>query len=200
MSLNVSTTSDARSRWSPASPSPRGRAPRAPAPRRTARPSTVSALARQYYSCKSVGRGRFVGSTVQNAVSLAASFQHSSDGTSWDNYSTATNASGGRVDRRDRRAGVEAVVEQPVSLVGARRYVRQVLTPTFSGGTSGDSAYFSGVVVFGGADEQPGAVGRTHRRGLWSPDAAPCRWFDDEGSEEARTREYRSEGCDRRVR
>jgi hypothetical protein len=50
------------------------------------------ALARQYYSCRSVVRGRFVASTV-NAVTLAASFQHSSDGTSWDNFSTATNAS-----------------------------------------------------------------------------------------------------------
>src|SRR6185295_8263216 len=48
------------------------------------------ALDRRYYSCRSIGRARFVGSTVQN-VSLAMSFQHSSDGTSWDNYSTATN-------------------------------------------------------------------------------------------------------------
>jgi hypothetical protein len=112
-------------------------------------------LGRMYYSCKSVGKGRFVGSTVQN-VSLAASFQHSSDGTSWDSYSTATNASAavGSTGATGAQA-VEAIVEQNVNLAGARRYVRQVLTPSFSSGTSGDSAYFSGDVVFGGADERP---------------------------------------------
>jgi hypothetical protein len=84
-------------------------------------------------------------------VTLAMSFQHSSDGTSWDNYSTATNASKaiGSTGATGAQA-VEDVVEQPVSLVGARRYVRQVLTPTFSGGTSGDILYDQGSVVFGG--------------------------------------------------
>ena len=113
------------------------------------------ALDRRYYSCRSIVRGRFVGSTV-NAVTLAASFQHSSDGTSWDNYSTATNASKalGSTGATGTQA-VEDVVEQPVSLVGARRYIRQVMTPTFAAGTSGDSLYYSGSVVFAGADENP---------------------------------------------
>lgn len=114
------------------------------------------ALGRQYYSCKSIGRALFAGST-QGAAALAASFQHSSDGTSWDNYSSATNASKafGSTGTTGSNTGINDCVEQPVSLAGARRYVRQVLTPTFSGGTSGDSLSFSGVVVFGGADEQP---------------------------------------------
>lgn len=114
-----------------------------------------TALARQYYSCRSLVRARFVSSTVQ-AASLALSFQHSSDGTSWDNFSTATNATKafGSTAATGAQA-VEDVVEQTVSLVGARRYVRQVMTPTFSGGTSGDILYNHGTVVFGGSDEQP---------------------------------------------
>lgn len=113
------------------------------------------ALDRRYYSCRSIIRGRFVASTV-NAVALAASFQHSSDGTSWDNFSTATNASKtlGSTGATGAQA-VEDVVEQPVSLVGARRYIRQVMTPTFSNATSGDSLYYSGSVVLCGPDETP---------------------------------------------
>jgi hypothetical protein len=113
------------------------------------------ALGRLYYSCRSIGKGRFVGSSVQG-MNLAASFQHSSDGTSWDNYSTATNATAaiGSSGATGAQA-VEGVVEQPVSLVGARRYIRQVLTPSFTSGTSGDNGYVSGEVVFGGADEKP---------------------------------------------
>jgi len=113
------------------------------------------ALARQYYSCRSLVRGRFVASTV-NAVSLAVSFQHSSDGTSWDSFSTATNASKafGSTAATGAQA-VEDVVEQAVSLVGARRYIRQVLVPTFTNATSGDILYDNGSIVFGGADEQP---------------------------------------------
>jgi len=114
------------------------------------------AYQRRYYSAKSIGRGLFSGST-QGAAALAASFQHSSDGTSWDNYSTASNASKafGSTGTTGSNTGVNDVVEQAVSLVGARRYIRQVLTPTFAGGTSGDTLTFSGVVVLGGADEQP---------------------------------------------
>ena len=114
------------------------------------------AYQRRYYSAKSIGRGLFVGST-QGAAALAASFQHSSDGTSWDNYSTASNASKafGSTGTTGSNTGVSDVVEQPVSLVGARRYIRQVLTPSFPGGTSGDTFSYSGVIVLGGADEQP---------------------------------------------
>lgn len=113
------------------------------------------ALSRQYYSCRSIVRGRFVGSTI-NAVTLAASFQHSSDGTSWDNFSTGTNASKALGSTAATGAqAVEDVVEQVVNLQSARRYVRQVMTPTFTAATSGDILYDHGSVVFGGSDEQP---------------------------------------------
>jgi len=119
--------------------------------------ATIDRLAydRRYYSAKSLVRGRFVGSSV-NAVSAALSFQHSSDGTSWDSLSTATNAtkafgsssaSSGQI--------VEDVAEQSVNLVPARRYIRQVLVPTFAAATSGDSFGYQGTLVLCGADEQP---------------------------------------------
>jgi len=123
----------------------------------TANGATIDrlALARRYYSCKSIIRGRFVGSTV-NAVTLAAAFQHSSDGTSWDSFSTGTNASKafGSTGATGAQA-VEDVVEQIVNLAGARRYVRQTVVPTFANATSGDSLYYGGSVIFGGADELP---------------------------------------------
>ena len=114
------------------------------------------AIDQRHYSARSIVRGRFVASTV-NAVTLALSFQHSSDGTSWDNFSTATNASKALGSTGATGAQtVEGVVEQSVSLQGARRYVRQVLAaPTFASATSGDSLYFNGSVVFAGADELP---------------------------------------------
>ncbi len=113
------------------------------------------ALPRRYYSCRSVVRGRYIGSTVQN-VSMALSFQHSSDGSSWDNFSTATNAAYafGSTGATGAQT-VEDAAEQIVNLRGARRYVRQVMVPTFSSGTSGDVLYNQGTVVFGGADELP---------------------------------------------
>jgi hypothetical protein len=113
-----------------------------------------TALARQYYSCRSIVRARFVALTTVQSVSLALSFQHSSDGTSWDNYSTASNVAT-VVGPTTAAGAVEGLVEQRVSLVGARRYVRQVMTPTFSTATSGDVLYDQGSIVFGGSDEQP---------------------------------------------
>jgi hypothetical protein len=101
---------------------------------------------------------RFVASTTVQSCPSRLSFQHSSDGTSWDSYSTATatNAAAvGSTGATTARWRVEGLVEQNVNLVGARRYVRQVITPTFSDGTSGDSALRQRDVVFGGADERP---------------------------------------------
>jgi hypothetical protein len=119
--------------------------------------ATIDRLAydRRYYSAKSLVRARLISSTVQN-VSLAMSFQHSSDGTSWDSFSTATNAATaiGSTGATGAQT-VEGSAEQAVSLVGARRYIRQVMVPTFSGGTSGDSLYFQGTVVLAGSDETP---------------------------------------------
>lgn len=118
---------------------------------------TIDRLAydRRYYSCRSVVRGRFIGSSV-NAASLAAAFQHSSDGTSWDSYSTATNASGALGSTAATGAQTaDGFAEQVISLVGARRYIRQVATPAFVGTSAGDGITYAGTVVLTGADELP---------------------------------------------
>lgn len=113
------------------------------------------AYGRRYESAKAVVNGHFAGSTQQVAT-VAMAFQHSSDGTSWDSFSTATNAATaiGSTGATGAQT-VEGSAEQAVSLVGARRYIRQVMVPTFSGGTSGDSLYFQGTVVLAGSDETP---------------------------------------------
>lgn len=113
------------------------------------------ALGRRYQSCKSVVTGRLTGSTVQ-ALSVALAFQHSSDGTSWDNYSTGTNATGTVGSTAATGAqSTDLVAEQSVNLRAARRYVRQSVVPTFSATTSGDNVILAGVVAFAGADENP---------------------------------------------
>jgi hypothetical protein len=113
------------------------------------------AMDRRYYSCKSVVRGRFLASTINN-VSFAIGMQHSSDGTSWDNYSTQSNAAGtlGSTGATGAQT-VEGAAEAHFSLVGARRYIRQVMTPTFASATSGDLFYAQGSIVLTGADELP---------------------------------------------
>lgn len=118
-----------------------------------------TSLGRDYYSCKAIAAFSYVAASSLTAATVSMNFQHSSDGTSWDNYSTATvptavafgttAAPGGTTDYD--------TVEQSVNLIGARRYVRvQISAPTFSGSSSG-AGHFSGgaVIVFGGADELP---------------------------------------------
>lgn len=116
------------------------------------------ALGRRYYSCRAAVTARLTGSTVQS-LSLAATFQHSSDGSSWDNFSTATNPTAvvaGSTAATGAQS-TDSVIEQVVNLRAARRYVRLQVVPTFSQTTSGDNAILAGVVVFGGADENPSA-------------------------------------------
>lgn len=117
------------------------------------------ALGRRYYSCRAAVAGRFTGST-QQTVGLGVSFQHSSDGSSWDAYSTDTNpatVTAGSTGATGAQS-TDGVVEQPVNLAGARRYVRLVAAaPTFALTTSGDNVQLTGVMVFGGADELPSA-------------------------------------------
>ncbi len=121
---------------------------------------------RRYYSCKASVGGQFLyGASSQHTASIASlNFQHSSDGTSWDNYSTATvptvaivwgaSSSG---NAALTTAGTEAdVIEQSVNLNGARRYIRvQVPAPTFTDCSSGSVLTLGGIIVFGGADELP---------------------------------------------
>ncbi len=114
-------------------------------------------LGRRYYSCKAAFVSTFVASSSTRTATVGLNFQHSSDGTSWDNFSTGTvptaktfgGDTGGTTDYDS--------VEQSVNLIGARRYVRmQILTPTFSDSSSGQGVFTGmGVIVFGGGDEAP---------------------------------------------
>ncbi len=111
---------------------------------------------RRYYSCKAIAALAYTASNSSRTATVSVNFQHSSDGTSWDNYSTATVPTvtfgadtGGTTDFD--------TVEQSVNLNKARRYVRmQVLAPTFVTSSSGQGVFSGGgVIVFGGADELP---------------------------------------------
>lgn len=117
---------------------------------------------RRYYSCKAIVAGTWTALTSQAVQTLTLNFQHSSDGTSWDSYSTASAPSA--VWGSSSTAGSTGTtggtayqtVEQSVNLNGARRYVRvQIPVPTFADCSSGRSLAYGGVIVFGGADELP---------------------------------------------
>ena len=119
---------------------------------------------RRYYSCKAVVGGVFLyGASSAHTASVGINVQHSSDGTSWENYSTATipsNSVWGATSAGyagGTTAGTEAdTVEQSVNLNGARRYLRvQIPVPTFSDCSSGSVLTLTGTLVFGGADELP---------------------------------------------
>lgn len=122
-----------------------------------------TALTRRYYSCKAVCSAAYSAGSSQQTASLTLNFQHSSDGTSWDNFSTGTvptavvwgATSSGYAS--GTTAGTEYnTVEQSVNLVGARRYVRvQIPAPTYSDCSSGKQLNVHAVVVFGGGDELP---------------------------------------------
>jgi hypothetical protein len=113
------------------------------------------AFGRQYYSAAALIHASFAGSTQQVAT-VSVSFQHSSDGTSWDNFSTGSNVS--KTIGSTGATGAQTlddVVNAPVRLLSARRYIRVQTVPTFSLTTSGDSVVLSGVLALGGADELP---------------------------------------------
>lgn len=118
---------------------------------------TIDRLAygRQYYSASALIQARLAGSTQQTAA-VAVSFQHSSDGSSWDNFSTDRNVS--KTIGSTGATGAQTVndaVNAPVNLRSARRYVRVNVVPTFALTTSGDNVQLSGVLALGGADELP---------------------------------------------
>lgn len=119
-----------------------------------------------YYSCKVLVTGQFLygASSAHTATIASLNFQHSSDGTSWDNYSTATVPTAAVVwgaTSAGNAAGTTAgtannEIEQSVNLVGARRYVRcQVPAPTFTDCSSGSVLTLAAVIAFGGPDEYP---------------------------------------------
>lgn len=112
---------------------------------------------RRYYSAKAIAAFSFLAASSQTVATIGINVQHSSDGTSWDNYSTGTvptavafgTTAGGSTDYD--------TVEQSVNLVGARRYLRvQIPAPTYAGSSSGAGTFTGGaILVFGGADELP---------------------------------------------
>jgi hypothetical protein len=119
---------------------------------------------KRYYSATFVVSGQFLyaASSAHTATISSLNFQHSSDGTSWDNYSTATVPSAvtwgaTSANSLGTTAGTaNNEIEQSVNLVGARRYVRvQVPAPTFSDCSSGSVLTLAAVVVFGGGDTLP---------------------------------------------
>lgn len=114
-----------------------------------------NALPRHCYSARAIVTGRLTGST-QQTVSLASAVQHSSDGSSWDSFSTGTNASAvvGSTGATGAQS-TDGTVEQTINLKSARRYIRVNVTPTFTLTSSGDNVALNGVVAFGGADELP---------------------------------------------
>lgn len=118
------------------------------------------ALGRRYYSCKAIVSGVFIGNSTAQSASMGVNFQHSSDGTSWDNYSTdtvpAVTAFGPSSNSTN---GTEyGVVEQSVNLRGARQYIRIQVPPiTVSSSSAGNAINAHGVIVFGGGDELPAA-------------------------------------------
>ena len=118
---------------------------------------------RRYYSAAAVLTGFYLAGSSQQTASATLTVQHSSDGTSWDNYSTATNpavviwgaTSSGYAG--GSTAGTETdSVRQNLNLNGARRFLRiQVPAPTYSDCSSGKQLNVHGLFVFGGADELP---------------------------------------------
>lgn len=116
-------------------------------------------LGRRYYSCKAAFVASFVGGTSAKTASLTLNFQHSSDGTSWDNFSTGTVPTAVSFGNSTANTTDYKAVEQSVSLVGARQYVRmQIPAPTYSDCSSGGGVFSGmGVIIFGGADDNPTA-------------------------------------------
>jgi len=126
---------------------------------------------RRYYSAKAVVSGAFLGNSSMGTGYVGINVQHSSDGTSWENYSTQTvpaagvyvwgsSTSGNAVGTTS--GGAYGTIEQSVNLNGARRYIRIQIPAggTFPDSSSGNSLTVHGVLIFGGADELPADTAR----------------------------------------
>lgn len=109
-------------------------------------------LGRRYYSAKAIISAGYVPASTARTADLSLTVDHSSDGTSWDSYSTAAgktfgNSTAGTTDYN--------TLEHSVNLNGARRYLRVRLhAPTYSDCSSGQGVFSAaGILVFGGGDE-----------------------------------------------
>jgi hypothetical protein len=111
---------------------------------------------KRFYSAKAIAAFSFTAASSNRTATIGINFQHSSDGTSWDNYSTATVPTAVTFGSTAATASTDYdTVEQSVNLNGARRYVRvQIPAPTYSDCSSGQGVFSgSAVIVFGGGDE-----------------------------------------------
>jgi hypothetical protein len=112
---------------------------------------------RRYYSCKAIAAFSYTAATTAKTATIGINVQHSSDGTSWENYSTASVPTAVTFGADTGGTTDYDTVEQSVNLNGARRYLRvQIPAPTFADCSSGQGV-FSGqaILVFGGGDELP---------------------------------------------
>lgn len=114
-------------------------------------------LGRRYYSAKAIAAFSYVASATARTATINVNVQHSSDGTSWDSYSTATVPTAVTFGNSTAATTDYDTVEQSVDLRGARRYIRmQVVAPTYSDSSSGQGVFSGGgLIVFGGGDELP---------------------------------------------
>lgn len=117
---------------------------------------------RRYYSCKAILSGAIAANSSQAIGTVTLIVQHSSDGTSWDNYSTGNTGSVFGTSSSGNTAATTSgasyqTVEQSVNLNGARRYIRMQIPAAlvFTDCSSGTSLAVAGMFVFGGADELP---------------------------------------------
>lgn len=116
---------------------------------------------RHYYSAKAVVSGLFTAGSSEQVATLSINVQHSSDGTSWDSFSTATKPDavtfGTTAGANGTTGGTEDnTVEQRVNLLTARRYIRVTLdAPSYANCSSGHRLDVHGVLEFSGPDELP---------------------------------------------
>lgn len=111
---------------------------------------------KRFYSAKAIAAFSFTAASSLRTATLGINFQHSSDGTSWDNYSTATVPTVVTFGATSGSLSTDYdTIEQSVNLNGARRYVRvQIPAPTYSDCSSGQGVFSgSAVIVFGGGDQ-----------------------------------------------
>lgn len=108
---------------------------------------------RRYYSAEVGFIGSYVAASSQRTATLAVSLQHSSDGTSWDSYTTGVAGTFGSTNGTTHYQQVAT----NVNLNGARRYIRvSIPAPTYSDCSSGQGVFSGcGYVAFGGADQLP---------------------------------------------
>lgn len=84
-------------------------------------------------------------SGTPSAISLACKLQESSDDASADAYADITDAAITAI------TAVNTYAQVDVDLTGCERYVRAVMTPAFTGGSSPE-ILSSAAIIFGGAD------------------------------------------------